>query len=302
MVNPGIKVVLFGLCSGLVRYPGLQTAIHTLVNPNKTLTKQHTAGQKGQKVTERTTRFFWGSLHPMFVMRPGKKQVRVALIILSTILKNTTMGKYEKGVLGSFHGRVGTVVGSSWKGIQVMKSKSGKRTGKPTQKQVIQQARFAFMGKFISPLAKLLDLTFNAAGVQMSGINLAFRYNYRNALTGTYPAFGLDYSKVLVSKGDLMNAIDPSAESGSGGQVIFNWTDNSGLAQANATDRSILVVYSPENNRALYISNGPVRNAGTGSIHAGIFSGSTVETWLAFISEDGNAVASSVYTGQVVVL
>ncbi len=211
------------------------------------------------------------------------------------------MGKYERGVLGSFRGRVGTVVGTTWKGIEVMKIKNRKSTVKPTQKQIEQQARFAFIIRFVTPFSKLLELTFNSKAAQMTGINLAFRYNYKNALTGIYPAFGLDYTKVLVSKGDLLNANNPVAAAGTGGLVTFNWTDNSGLAQANATDRAIMVVYCSELNRPVYITNGAVRSAGTDSINAGIFAGRTVETWLAFISEGETEVASSVYTGQVVV-
>ncbi len=32
------------------------------------------------------------------------------------------MGTYDNGAFGSFHGRVGNLVGSSWKGINYMKA------------------------------------------------------------------------------------------------------------------------------------------------------------------------------------
>jgi len=211
------------------------------------------------------------------------------------------MGKYEKGILGSFQGTVGTVTGSTWKGIEVMKIKRKKGMPNPTKQQIVQQAKFSFMIKFVSALSKLFAVSFRSTAVKMTGVNGAFRYNYQNALTGVYPSFSLDHSKVLVSKGELLNANNPVAIAGAGGLVEFTWTDNSGLAQAQATDKAIMVVYCPELNRSVYITNGPVRTSGTAAINAGIFSGRTVHTWLAFISEDEREVASSVYTGQVVV-
>jgi len=36
------------------------------------------------------------------------------------------MGTIRKGVLGGFSGKVGTVVGSSWKGVSFMRSLPGK--------------------------------------------------------------------------------------------------------------------------------------------------------------------------------
>ena len=58
------------------------------------------------------------------------------------------MATYERGILGSFKGQVGTVVGSTWRGMDVMKIKRKKSDTKPTQKQIVQQARFSFVGKF----------------------------------------------------------------------------------------------------------------------------------------------------------
>lgn len=211
------------------------------------------------------------------------------------------MARYQRGILGSFQGQVGTVVGATWKGMEIMRIKRRKSTTKPTQKQLEQQARFSLLIKFVSPLAKLFDISFVIPGVQMTGVNSAFKYNYKSALTGSYPSFAFDYSKILVSKGDLLPANSPAASAAGGGLVKFNWGDNSGVAQANANDKCIMVVHCPEQNRSVYITGGAIRSTQSDTINVGIFAGRTVETWLGFISDDGMAVASSVYTGQLVV-
>ena len=59
------------------------------------------------------------------------------------------MGTFEKGVLGGFNGKVGTVVGSTWKGKSVMRSKPpSKRSGPPSAAQLVVQAKFTLMTKF----------------------------------------------------------------------------------------------------------------------------------------------------------
>ena len=38
------------------------------------------------------------------------------------------MGKISQGILGGFSGKVGTVIGGNWKGIDYMRSKASKVT------------------------------------------------------------------------------------------------------------------------------------------------------------------------------
>ena len=46
------------------------------------------------------------------------------------------MGTINKGILGGFSGKVGTVIGGTWKGIDYMRSKSNRRSFVPSQKQL----------------------------------------------------------------------------------------------------------------------------------------------------------------------
>jgi len=72
------------------------------------------------------------------------------------------MGKIEKGLLGGFSGKVGNTVGSSWKNVDVIRSRPPrKRRGQPTQPQLDQQAKFALMTSFLLPLTDLLNQTYS---------------------------------------------------------------------------------------------------------------------------------------------
>lgn len=210
------------------------------------------------------------------------------------------MGKYKIGVLGGFRGKVGTVSGSSWKGIEYMKGPT-RGTNKPaTQKQLEARERFRVMIRFFSQLSSLLTLGFKNSASKMTGTNVAFHLN-KNAIQGIYPNYSLDYSKLILTDGPLQQVVNPTAAAIGGGILNFIWEDNTGIKHANANDKSILLVYCPEKGRFAYVDDGSPRSSKNARIDAGIFKGLIVETWLSFISVDGEEVTPSVYTGTLTV-
>jgi hypothetical protein len=88
----------------------------------------------------------------------------------------------------------------------------------------------------------LLNMTFKRYALKKSGSNAALSYTLRHAITGTSPNYQVDFTKTLVSHGNLPNGSAPVATIA--GKVIhFTWTDNSGSGKAAATDKAILVAY-----------------------------------------------------------
>ncbi|MGH2646003.1 MAG: DUF6266 family protein, partial [Ginsengibacter sp.] len=175
------------------------------------------------------------------------------------------MGTINKGILGGFSGKVGSVVGGSWKGIDYMRSKGNNRNADPTDKQLAQQQKFALVMRFLQPMTSLLSVTFRDFAIRMTGINNAFAYNIKNAVTGVYPSFTIDYALALVSRGDLPNVLGPSVTSGVGSILTFSWTDNSGTGSAKPTDEAIFVAFCPALKQAVY-SGGATRSALTGDL------------------------------------
>ena len=83
------------------------------------------------------------------------------------------MGTFSKGILGGFSGKVGNVIGSTWKGIDYMRSKPGARTGTFSSAQKEQQAKFAIAIGFVSIMSALFMVSFRDA-IRKTGINSAF--------------------------------------------------------------------------------------------------------------------------------
>ena len=209
------------------------------------------------------------------------------------------MAKYDEGYMGPFNGKLGSAVGTTWKGKNILRARGRRhRTGTPSPKQQAQMARFAFVGKFIKSMTNLFKVTFKDYANGETEHNYVFRYTTTSVLTGTNPNFGLNYSRALVAQGSLPNAVNPAATNGGPGEIRWNWTDNSGNGLAKTEDKAILVAYCEELNQCEFKLPGSMRQATGDSLQVLAFSGKQVQTWISFIDEDGN-VASSIYTGAV---
>ncbi len=212
------------------------------------------------------------------------------------------MGTIQKGILGGFSGKVGNVIGASSKGIDYMRSVASRRAATKTMRQKEQQMKFALIARFQQPLANLLAISFKSFAVKMTGVNSAMSYNLRNGISGLYPDFVINYSKILISRGDIPNALNPAVTAEAAGVARFAWVNNAGVGRAKESDLSILVAYCPEMQQCIYTDAGPDRSAGVATLDLSAFSGLQVQTWIGFISETAREVATSTFTGVITVL
>lgn len=214
------------------------------------------------------------------------------------------MGKYNQGILGAFSGKIGTVVGSSWRGIKYMRSLAAKRgNANASEKQLEQQARFTLITTFLKPVKPLLEIGFKNYAIGKTGYNSAHSYNLKNALSGITPNLEIDYSMVVVSRGDLPAAKDVSAASVTAGKLDLAWVDNTGKGKAKANDQLIVVVFCPALADAVYSIGDATRDLQTFVYDLPEeFSGETTEVYLGWISEDGKEVAGSKYAGSILIV
>ena len=211
------------------------------------------------------------------------------------------MGKF-KDATGAISGLVGPVIFSSWREIPYMKHKGIRSKKPPSEKQLQHQAKVGMISTFVYSMRELLDKTFINFAIKKTGTNAAFSYNFKNAVAGDQLPFSINYSLVLVSRGDLPNATEPVAIALGNGEVQFRWTDNSGTGQAKATDKCIGVIHCPELQSSIFSNGATIRKAGSTVLAVPRFAGKLAETWLVFLSQNGTEVANSVYTGQLAVL
>jgi len=211
------------------------------------------------------------------------------------------MAKLKESVVGVLVGKIGQVVGSTWKGISVLRVLPAKIANPKTDKQLTQRQKWAVTMHFLQPLSQFLELGFRSYAVGMTGINAAMQYNIKNALTGSWPNIAIDYPNALVAKGNLAGALNAVASSTVAGTVKFDWDDNSGEIGASSTDKTLLVIYNPSQNQAVTVNELAERADGTQTVTVpDSFSGDLVQCYMAFIAEDGT-VSNSAFAGAVTV-
>jgi hypothetical protein len=213
------------------------------------------------------------------------------------------MATFEKGILGGFSGKVGNVVGTRWRGKNVMRSLPQRGNYTPTVKQEEQRQKFKTVIGFLSPIVDVLNLYFGNPQGDKSRSNLATSYHLKNAVVSSPLGMVMDYAKVLISKGDLRGIDGGTLTAGAAQTLVFGWQDNSGQGKATATDTLMVVVYAPDLN--LFYNNLAVatRDATTATVTLPLFmTGFEVEVWASFSKPDTNFAALSTYMGAITVL
>lgn len=212
------------------------------------------------------------------------------------------MGTINQGILGGFSGKVGTVIGGSWKGINYMRGKAASISNPQTEAQLDQRARFGAALKFLQPLTAFLRVGFKNYAVRMTAFNSAMSYNLNNALTGTYPEYGIDYASALVSRGSLPGALNPEISSTTSNVIDFAWDDNSTDSNAMGDDKVLLVVYNPPKQQAITVVGGNTRAEGSQSITLpASFAGDEVHCFIAFQNASQSVLSNSLHVGSLVV-
>jgi hypothetical protein len=211
------------------------------------------------------------------------------------------MGKFSKGILGGFSGRVGTVVGANWRGLDIMRSLPKKSDRPATESQLLVRATFTLVTRFLAPIRPIVAAFFGQPQGFKSRRNLATAYHISEAVTGVYPDLAIDYQRVMLTKGELLNAENAIATPQANAEIEFIWTDNSGQGVSLATDGLLVVVYN-ETRKAFEVREQAALRSAL-SYTLGLpqsWASETVQVWISFISDDAKKCANSVYAGEFV--
>lgn len=211
------------------------------------------------------------------------------------------MGTYKKGILGSFKGKIGTVVGATWNGIHYMRSLPDNRKDPKTERQLAQRQRFKLMASFLKKFRPVINTGFKHGAERMAPINRGMSYNIKNAISGAYPDFEVQYENLVFSRGELTGGHNASAESVTTGELTLSWSDNTDDGSAASTDLMTVVAYSKERDSVFYRKDAAERQSGTVNIVLpDSFQEDTVEVYIFFVSADEDAFTSdSEYLGSI---
>jgi hypothetical protein len=125
-------------------------------------------------------------------------------------------------------------------------SPQNKKTKVNTDRQLVQQKKWELASQFVSRVA--LALTAAKKYDQYKGWQRSdlIRHIINDAITGAYPHFEMDYSKVILSKGTLKVYPDLRLTLSATGQLTIRLINPGFGWPIGVTDRIVLCLYNPD--------------------------------------------------------
>lgn len=210
------------------------------------------------------------------------------------------MAKFLNGAIGTFSGKVGSIIGSSWRSVHYIRGLSKRRTKPFSERQMAQQQRFGMMGRFLLPLKGLVEI--GLANEDESRSTLFNRAMSRNmhAVVGTYPDFNIDYSQVVFSKGSWLVPRNASVAL-SPGVVTVNWNPAVNAYSGDGDDEMYVLLYDHEQD--LFYTSDTIEPRSSATVEIPLddgMAGNSADVWAFAVSRDGKRISNTLHLGSFI--
>lgn len=202
------------------------------------------------------------------------------------------MGVIRRGILGGFRGKVANIVGTSWKGIAVMKSLPLSVANPRTPSQQTQRNTFSQVVAVASLL--LVDIVkplWDRFAQAQSGFNAFISTNIDQ-----FDANGVQSpGDVVIANGSLGAKIDNIVASSAGNTLRVEWLTGDPGQGVAADDLAYVAGYNATQERWMPTAqDGTTAADGQMDVNSGdVNSADEIWCYLAFIRPDGSAVSRS---------
>lgn len=154
------------------------------------------------------------------------------------------MGIIRRGILGGFSGKVANVVGSSWKGIAVMRALPLSVTNPRTVGQVEQRGAFSIISKFASSILTVwVKPLWDRSAQSMSGYNAFIQQNVDIVKADNE----LIIKNLTMSKGKLGQTVITGQGASVPNQVVLEWDRTPFGSFQMITDKFYALIFNEEN-------------------------------------------------------
>jgi len=201
------------------------------------------------------------------------------------------MARFESSTFGKISGKHGTVVAAIRKdGLNILKEYRA-ASNPNTIGQKNQRGKFGFVVRELNCMRSIFTLTFDG----QYGINRAVSLAMKTAITGEFPDFKLEYSKLIISNGSLNNSTQVSLEKLEGSSIQVNWSPDVFL-EADQNDNVNLMFLNQTSKTAVLKQNHSLRSAGSVDVELPVnWADKEIHCWIYFTSTDGTVFSTSQY-------
>ena len=207
------------------------------------------------------------------------------------------MGRLVAGIHGPILGKVGTVIGSSRRGVPYVKGPYRKRTKVVSEKEIANRKKFALAQAWLKPLLDFVRVGFKGYSARSEGFVSAKSVLLNNAFEADGENRHINPALVQVSFGTLPLPASISAGHITADGLQFTWDPNVPDG-AHAKDQVMMLAYDVENKVRFFNTTGQFRTTGADILPITKTEGKkTYHLYASFISADRSRQSNSVYLG-----
>jgi hypothetical protein len=208
------------------------------------------------------------------------------------------MAKIPEGINGPITGTVGSVVGSSWKGIPYIKKAYKERTKKVSATELGNRNKFGEAQFWLQPILNFVREGFKGYTETVEGFLAAKSYLSKNAWEGTGADMRINPALVKVSWGKLPLSPDMAVEKTAEGYLRFSWSPEA-VEGGSPLDQVMMLAYDVESKYTASAITGQFRSTGEDVLKLLMPKGSTYHIYMAFNAADRKSQSHSVYLGTI---
>ena len=211
------------------------------------------------------------------------------------IVQNPITGRTKK--------KFGTAVFAKQFTKNTMRTKPIEVKNPKTLLQRQQRSKFSLMVALARMFLSFIRVGFRQVAIEMSAFNMFMKNNIKDVISGVYPAYTIDFTKLIVTKGTLTGADNPTATAIAGHKITIDWTDNTGTGDALATDKAMQLVINYDKGTVVQDTTTKTRVDATNDLLVpASWVGDEVHVYLSFMNEAGARIADSLYLDSVTIL
>jgi hypothetical protein len=211
------------------------------------------------------------------------------------------MAKFNDGINGPFKGKVGTVVGATWKGIPYIRSLPDPRISAPTKGEMTNRTKWALSQSWLQPITQFVRIGWKGYSRKSEGFIAAKSYLMKYAFEKEADEVIINPALVKLSSGDLPLPVTIEATQLENSLVQFTWDTGFDSEKANNGDQIMMLAYNDEMRSAKVDVMGQLRKNGSDTLTLKAAAPGTYHLYAAFISYDRTRQSDSVYLGSVVI-
>lgn len=213
------------------------------------------------------------------------------------------MARVQNTLIGKSSGSVGGATFSTWKGINVLKSKAVVVANPQTQLQQNQRNRMSLLVAMFRGVAGALNIGFSKLATEMSAYNAFVQANLLQAnFSGSAPTMSLVYANLLTAKGTMgVTPITAVTGTNASANVAVTWDNGLEPLGSSVNDIAIAAVYNETQDVWGYVASA-ARSTGTTTVimPAPVATADVLHGYLFFRNPDTSEVSDSDYETDVV--